>query len=711
MARIDRDARRLHPRLRALRNGDDEVNQNRALRSNVVVSVLRSASDGVRVADSPDPVAPPKRRRDKERLPRRRKLNDENRAANAFVNVYIHLRAEAGEESRGEIPTVNAMETLIREMQPLDAPQAPPTIVTSRRNMVLATVPIAMLADLEKIPEVALIQPAEPLRFDRPRRERQLSARAPVARNVRSNKAAHGDGQGVLIGIIDVGGFDFAHPDFRSAKGGTRFLRIWDQGGKFRGPPARFDYGSEFTQEQLDAAIDDEYNIGLPATRLEEQSQREVGSHATHVASIAAGRRGVCPKAKIAGVLISMPSSGDTLQERRQTFSDTSRIVHAIEYLVDLARAEKLPLSINISLGTNGGAHDGSSGVGRWMDALCSAPGIAISLASGNAGQIEPTAPGDLGWLMGRIHAMGTIPSKGLQTDLEWVVQGDGIVDVSENELEIWYGAQDRVNVLLNPPGTTQWIKVRPGEFIENQRLANGTFVSIYNELYHAANGCNTIAVYLSPDMKSDPLVGIASGVWRVRLEGADIRHGHFHAWIERDDPVELEAAADGRMYFFPSYFSRRTATASHTISSLACANHVIAVANLDEARELMHVSSSPGPTRDGRMKPDIAAPGTAILAAKGFAGPTDRWTSMTGTSMASPYVAGVIGLMLGTNPQLTSAQCLGILQRTARPLPGASYAWQKDAGFGQIDPCAAVREAATFEDRIDLGRIRQGAP
>ncbi|MFC2138808.1 hypothetical protein ACFLTE_11590, partial [Bacteroidota bacterium] len=38
----------------------------------------------------------------------------------------------------------------------------------------------------------------------------------------------------VLIGIIDVGGFDFAHPDFLDGQGGTRFVKIWDQGGTFR---------------------------------------------------------------------------------------------------------------------------------------------------------------------------------------------------------------------------------------------------------------------------------------------------------------------------------------------------------------------------------------------------------------------------------------------------------------------------------------------
>jgi subtilisin family serine protease len=72
----------------------------------------------------------------------------------------------------------------------------------------------------------------------------------------------------------------------------------------------------------------------------------------------------------------------------------------------------------------------------------------------------------------------------------------------------------------------------------------------------------------------------------------------------------------------------------------------------------------------------------------------------MSGTSMASPYVTGTVGLMLAANPELTAAQCIGILQRTSQPLPGAPFQWQNDSGFGRIDPVAAVQEAASFMKR-----------
>jgi subtilisin family serine protease len=141
------------------------------------------------------------------------------------------------------------------------------------------------------------------------------------------------------------------------------------------------------------------------------------------------------------------------------------------------------------------------------------------------------------------------------------------------------------------------------------------------------------------------------------------------------------------------------------SVSSLACGHRVISVANLDEAAERINVSSSQGPTRDNRNKPDTAAPGTKVVAAKGFAGPEDLWVAMTGTSMASPFVCGVAGLMLATakQPQLTAAQVEGIIVRTARPLPGDSFAWRDSAGFGRIDPEACIREAERINNRKDI--------
>ncbi|WP_391581075.1 S8 family serine peptidase [Rhizobium leguminosarum] len=95
------------------------------------------------------------------------------------------------------------------------------------------------------------------------------------------------------------------------------------------------------------------------------------------------------------------------------------------------------------------------------------------------------------------------------------------------------------------------------------------------------------------------------------------------------------------------------------------------------------------------------AAPGTGIVAACGFDS-QNKWIEMTGTSMASPYVSGVAGLMLSLNPQLTAAQIGGVIQRTSQPLPGSGYEWQNGSGFGVIDPGACLREVVRMVQPVD---------
>jgi subtilisin family serine protease len=154
--------------------------------------------------------------------------------------------------------------------------------------------------------------------------------------------------------------------------------------------------------------------------------------------------------------------------------------------------------------------------------------------------------------------------------------------------------------------------------------------------------------------------------------------------------------------WIFPSFFSENSFVDRSTVSTLACGRWSVSVANLDQSRRRINITSSQGPTRDGRQKPDIAATGTDVVAAKGFT-PADPWVSMTGTSMASPYVAGVVALMLATNAELTGAQIGGIIRRSAQPLPGADFTWQHDAGAGEINAARCVEEAKLMRRREEL--------
>jgi subtilisin family serine protease len=669
--------RKLQPKLRMIADGHTAVNVVRAERCaalSVVKPGLLKAFPPLR-GRAARPVTMKEMKR-KPRTPPLKRITPE-----LMTNVFVYLRDPASHDpDYGQ--HVHARSGQIMQVQ-------------------------SKLNDIPKLAldgEVAYVEIAEALKPPTPALA-DLSPKAPPHELRRFGKAAkHKYGEDVLIGIIDVQGFDFAHPDFLDDKGKTRFVAIWDQGSDARPSPqpyGQFSYGAEFTDTHLNDAIKASKSLKLPATDIERQSQIVEGSHATHVASIAAGNRGVCRQAAIAGVLISLPREDE---DRRLSFYDSSRLADAVDYLLRLGEKMKRPVAINVSLATNGHAHDGSAAVTRWIDAALTTAGRAVVVAAGNSGQERSETDSDIGFVMGRIHSSGQIPAAGLERDLEWVVVGNGRMDVSENEMEFWFSAQDRIAVSIKPPGKP-WIgPVEPRQYIENRLIDNGTILSVYNEVYHPANGLNYISLFLSPFFGQDEIIGVASGTWLVRLHAREIRDGRFHAWIERDDPQQLGRVADREAWAFPSFFTAASMVDNTTVSSLGCANRVITVANLDSFQNRINISSSQGPTRDGRQKPDIAAPGTNIVAAKGFAEPGDEWIGMTGTSMASPCVTGVVGLMLAQRRQLTAAQIEAILRRTARPLPGASFEWTNDAGFGVLDADACLAEVELIDNRKDLG-------
>lgn len=572
----------------------------------------------------------------------------------------------------------------------------------AQRRIAARKIKLSELRELTESEDVAFVELGEPLKH--PDSIISVGSVSPPSMNARNIPGRDSGGRDVLIGIIDVGGFDFAHPDFTRTEGGqtrTRWLRIWDQRGGPRPAPSGFGYGSEIRQEHMEAALNS--GVSLPAWALEPQSRMAAESHGTHVASIAAGNRGVCRNALIAGVLIDLPD--EFARNRRNSFYDSTRVAEAVSYLCRLADDLGRPVSINISLGTNGGAHDASNAASRWIDHELATPGRAVCVAAGNAGQEAPAGPGDIGFAVGRIHTSGRVAARGLTQDIDWIVVGNGIADVSENELELWYSGADRFAVSVTPPDMPTIGPIEPGQYVQNHKLPSGCMLSIYNELYHPANGENYLAVYLSPFLKPDnPVVGVSPGKWRVRLHGIEIRDGRYHGWIERDDPRPRGVNGEQEYWNFPSFFGEASNIDSNSVSSLACGHRIISVANLDLPNERINISSSQGPTRDGRQKPDVAAPGTNIVAANGFFGDGDEpWIAMTGTSMASPYVAGVVGLMLEAEPRLTSAQVAGIIQRTSQPLSGATFDWATDAGYGALNARACVEEAAAMHGRTRI--------
>lgn len=115
--------------------------------------------------------------------------------------------------------------------------------------------------------------------------------------------------------------------------------------------------------------------------------------------------------------------------------------------------------------------------------------------------------------------------------------------------------------------------------------------------------------------------------------------------------------------------------------------------ADVGESGFFLSYFSSRGPTSDGRIKPDIAAPGHNITAAR--SGTTGGYVTYSGTSMATPFVAGTVALMLDANPGLSPQQVKDTLASTAHDWGPTGK--DIDYGSGRLDSFLAVKAAGNY--------------
>jgi serine protease AprX len=133
-----------------------------------------------------------------------------------------------------------------------------------------------------------------------------------------------------------------------------------------------------------------------------------------------------------------------------------------------------------------------------------------------------------------------------------------------------------------------------------------------------------------------------------------------------------------------------------YTIGTPGAAEKVItvgAMADVGEKGFNLTDFSSRGPTADGRIKPDVAAPGYNITSAK--TNTTNSYITYSGTSMATPFTAGTVALMLDANSSLTPAQVKSIVTSTAHEWGPTGK--DSDYGNGRLDAYASIKEAGSF--------------
>ncbi|MFJ8863457.1 S8 family serine peptidase [Streptomyces sp. NPDC102451] len=137
------------------------------------------------------------------------------------------------------------------------------------------------------------------------------------------------------------------------------------------------------------------------------------------------------------------------------------------------------------------------------------------------------------------------------------------------------------------------------------------------------------------------------------------------------------------------------------TIGSPGAADSALTIGAVDSADKAASFTSQGPRSGDQALKPDLSAPGVSILAARSqLVSGTGLYTSMNGTSMATPHVAGVAALLAEKHPDWTGAQLKNALMSSSKTLSASSYA----LGAGRVDVAAAITADVTATGSADLG-------
>ncbi|GHH17906.1 S8 family serine peptidase [Streptomyces rubradiris] len=140
---------------------------------------------------------------------------------------------------------------------------------------------------------------------------------------------------------------------------------------------------------------------------------------------------------------------------------------------------------------------------------------------------------------------------------------------------------------------------------------------------------------------------------------------------------------------------------APSAIGSPGAADAALTVGAVDSADRPAYFTSAGPRLGDNALKPDVSAPGVDILAARSRLAPgTGDYTSMSGTSMATPQVAGVAALLAERHPDWSGAELKDALLSTSRQLDASAYV----LGAGRVSVPDAVRAGLTATGSADLG-------
>lgn len=467
-------------------------------------------------------------------------------------------------------------------------------------------------------------------------------------------------GEGILIGFLDTG-IDYRNPVFQSGPANTRILSIWDQTIRSGKKPEGFLYGSEYTRNDINAALRSD-------NPLEIVPSVDENGHGTFLAGVAAGSpdspndfSGAAPYADIAVVKLKpakqnirdfyfIPTDAVAYQE--------NDVMAAVAYLNKLAMEENRPLVLCIGLGTSMGSYDGTSPLSMYLNEIATLKNHVVVIAAGN----EANA---------RHHFYGSIMKQGDSETVE--------INVGENvrgfTAELWARAPELYSVaIISPTGEQiRRIPVTQRSRVVYQFIFEETVVSVEYQAVGVRSGDLLVFFRFDKPMR---------GLWQIVVYAEDsIMEGHYHIWL----PLREFMSGD-------VIFIRSNPDATLTVPSTS--EVPMTAGAYDVQTGSLFLDSSRGFTAVGDIKPDYVAPGVNVY------GPDlrNRYTTRTGTSAAAAVAAGGSALLLEWaikrqyEKNVNSVNIKNYILRGARREESRTYP-NEEWGYGELDIYEALNK------------------
>lgn len=459
-------------------------------------------------------------------------------------------------------------------------------------------------------------------------------------------------GSGIMIGILDTG-IDYRNPLFQNIDGSTRIAGIWDQTIQEGQMPEGLDYGSEYTEEMINEALRSGNPLGVVPSM-------DMDGHGTFIASLAAGGAdlehrfmGAAPESVLAVVKLKQAKTYlkdfYAIRQDAVCFQEND-IMLAMKYINGLARKRNMPLVICVALGTNSGGHNGSSLLSAMLDAYSSMLNRSVVISAGN-GAIQ------------RHHFFHEFRDVHDSTEVEIrVEQGvEGFV------VELWTAIPNVMTVAFTSPSgeRTGYISLKQGYEYKEEFLFDRTDVEVEYRLLLENSDSQLIFIrFRNP----------SQGIWRIGVKPVRVSDGRFHMWLPVPEFMTGEA-----------YFLQ--ANPDTTLAEPGSSLMAMTVAFYNGIDNSVDINSGRGYTRDGRIKPDFAAPGVMVTGA----GLNNEFVVRSGSSVAVGIAAGASALLMewvlgqtglgGVNSsQIRNIIILGAEQRPGMESPNREW------GFGTMN-------------------------